>query len=86
VPAPKIELTLAEKAREWAGENILKPGMTGKLVEVVQWALMLKDYDVILIDGIFGDVTKKQIIKFQADMGLVTDGYVGPVTLEALMK
>lgn len=85
-PAPKIELTLEEKAREWAGENIVKPGMTGKLVEVVQYLLMLKGYNVIVIDGIFGDVTKKQVVKFQEDMGLVKDGCVGPVTLEALMK
>lgn len=83
----KVEvITPEEKAREWAGENIVKPGMTGKLVEVVQYLLMLKGYNVIVIDGIFGDVTKKQVVKFQEDMGLVKDGCVGPVTLEALMK
>jgi hypothetical protein len=85
-PAPKIELTLAEKAREWAGENVVKPGMTGKLVEAVQYLLAMKGYNIGVIDGIFGDVTKKQVIKFQGDMGLVDDGYVGPLTLEALTR
>lgn len=86
VPDPKIELTLEEKAREWAGENILKPGSTGKLVEVVQYLLAMKGYNIGVIDGIFGDVTKKQVIKFQEDFRLVPDGYVGPITWEALAK
>lgn len=86
VPDPKLELTLEEKAREWAGENILKPGSTGKLVEVVQYLLAMKGYNIGVIDGIFGDVTKKQVIKFQEDFRLVPDGYVGPITWEALAK
>ena len=36
------------------------------------------------IDGIFGDDTKKTVIKFQQDNGLQPDGIVGPKTLAAI--
>ncbi len=85
-PAPKIELTLEEKAREWAGENIVKPGMTGKLVEVVQWLLTAKGYDPKAIDGVFGPRTRDAVVALQDAYGLVKDGYVGPLTWEALRK
>ena len=85
-PAPKIELTLEEKAREWAGENILKQGSTGKLVEALQVNLILNGFNPRAIDGVFGRYTRDAVIAFQKAKELVDDGHVGPVTWEALMR
>ena len=84
--SPKIELTLEEKAREWAGENILKQGSTGKLVEALQVNLILNGFNPRAIDGVFGRYTRDAVIAFQKAKELVDDGHVGPVTWEALMR
>lgn len=85
-PVPKIELTLEEKAREWAGENILKRGSTGKLVEALQVALIMNGFNPRAIDGDFGPRTRDAVIAFQKAKELVDDGYVGPITWGALMR
>lgn len=57
----------------------LHKGSTGDPVKTVQRILMLE-----LVDGIFGDMTDREVRKFQAAEGLTVDGVVGPRTWTAL--
>jgi hypothetical protein len=56
----------------------LKLGSKGDDVRRVQQLLM--------VDGIFGDLTRIAVTDFQHDKGLATDGIVGPETWQALLK
>lgn len=67
-----------------AWKNILK-GNSGDLVTIIQIALVAHGYD-IEIDGIFGKDTQKAVKEFQKKHGLVTDGIVGPLTMNKLVK
>lgn len=58
---------------------ILRKGSTGDLVRSVQRVLMLE-----LVDGIFGDMTEREVRKFQEAEGIRIDGVVGPQTWTAL--
>lgn len=54
--------------------------------EVVKIQTKLRDLGLYTdnVDGIFGSNTKKAVIQFQRNNGLVADGIVGPKTLAAL--
>jgi len=56
----------------------LKLGSNGDDVRRVQQLLM--------VDGIFGDLTRIAVTDFQHDKGLTADGIVGPETWQALLK
>jgi hypothetical protein len=59
----------------------IKPGDTGEGVKIVQKALGLK------ADGIYGPITKKNVIKFQDNHDIVdSNGIVGPKTWAELIK
>ena len=57
---------------------VYKKGSRGDVVKQIQHALGLK------ADGIFGEITKNAVIKFQKENGLNPDGIVGKKTLNAL--
>jgi peptidoglycan hydrolase-like protein with peptidoglycan-binding domain len=61
-----------------ASARMLKRGMHGPRVKVVQRALHLR------ADGVFGPATKRAVIRFQRRRGLTADGIVGPATWKAL--
>lgn len=54
--------------------------------EVKQIQTVLKDRELYEgnIDGIYGSQTEKAVIQFQKQMGLTSDGIVGPKTLSAM--
>lgn len=54
---------------------LLKKGQKNETVKKLQSALKIES------DGIFGEGTKKAVIAFQKEKGLVQDGVVGPATL-----
>jgi peptidoglycan hydrolase-like protein with peptidoglycan-binding domain len=58
----------------------------GNGVEAIQRALIRKGYDVGSsgADGEMGPNTKRAIMKYQKDNGLVADGKVGPLTAKSL--
>ena len=62
---------------------LLKLGSKGQAVKNLQTNLNKKGYN-LLVDGIFGPVTKKFVCDFQNKNGLVVDGIVGRQTLVAL--
>ncbi len=58
--------------------------MRGPRVKKIQKALSDLGYATGRIDGIYGPQTAHAVTLFQNDRGLVADGEVGPVTLQAL--
>jgi 3D (Asp-Asp-Asp) domain-containing protein len=66
------------------GDMLIKFGMRGEDVQMVQKSLLEKGFYVGEIDGIFGNGTLTAIIEFQRSSGLVADGVVGKETLLCL--
>lgn len=65
--------------------KILKYGSRGPSVELLQLALNRAGFGVLETDGIFGEMTKNAVIRFQASNGLSADGIVGPQTHRSLL-
>ena len=65
---------------------VLKRGLKGEYVTLLQTKLIQKGYDLGKwgADGDFGSQTEKAVKEFQKDHGLVSDGVVGTKTWEAL--
>lgn len=61
-------------------------GMSGSVVQSVQYMLQDTGYLSNGADGIFGDATAKAVKRFQADHGLDADGVVGSQTMAALSE
>jgi hypothetical protein len=60
--------------------KLTKPQMQGDDVKSLQTYLNAHNYNCGIIDGIFGNLTKQAVIKFQLANQLVGDGIVGPLT------
>ena len=56
---------------------LLKPGMEDDAVATVQQLLAARGYYTGDCDGIFGELTKRAVMAYQADNNLETDGEVG---------
>lgn len=65
---------------------LLKSGMYDNAVTTVQQLLATRGYYTGDCDGIFGELTKRAVMGFQADTGLETDGEVGGQTWDKLIK
>ncbi len=65
---------------------ILKQGNTGPYVEMLQLALKRAGYLTGKIDGIFGPLTKSDLIKYQKDYGLLSDGIMGEKTFNSIKQ
>lgn len=66
--------------------GLLKQGMVDMQVTTVQQLLAAKGYYSGDCDGIFGELTKRAVMSYQADCQLLTDGEVGGDTWTALLK
>ena len=64
---------------------LLKPGMEDDAVATVQQLLSARGYYSGDCDGIFGELTKRALMAYQADAGLETDGEVGGQTWAELI-
>ena len=60
--------------------------LQGDDVAEVQRRLSGLGFDPGGVDGIFGDTTHLALAEFQRNMGLVTDGICGPLTLAELTR
>lgn len=79
---------LVEAART-PGDRVLylrHPAYRGDDVRALQARLNLLGFDTGREDGIFGERTHLAVRDFQRNVGLVPDGIVGPVTLEAVLR
>lgn len=65
---------------------LLKQGMEDVSVVTIQQLLAARGYYTGDCDGIFGELTKRTVMSYQADNGLDTDGEVGGQTWAALMR
>ena len=61
-----------------------KLGSTGSEVRNIQSRLKSWGYYSGSVDGIYGNVTMKAVMRFQANNGLTPDGIAGPKTLEKI--
>ena len=64
---------------------LLKPGMEDSAVTTVQQLLAARGYYAGDCDDIFGELTKRAVMAYQADVGLDTDGEVGGQTWAKLI-
>jgi peptidoglycan hydrolase-like protein with peptidoglycan-binding domain len=62
----------------------LRPGDTGRQVEVLQKTLKQLGYYSDVIDGLYGNSTNLAVSKFQKAKGLIVDGVFGTTTKEKL--
>ena len=60
--------------------EVLRLGMRGPLVQMLQLALARAGYYSGEIDGIFGYQTQRAVFSFQSAFGVTSDGVVGPAT------
>lgn len=65
---------------------LLKPGMEDDAIATVQQLLAARGYYTGDYDGIFGELTKRAVMAYQADAGLETDGEVGGKTWDKLIR
>ncbi|MCC0054317.1 MAG: DUF3380 domain-containing protein [Rhodobiaceae bacterium] len=66
-------------------DRLLRLGSEGYRVKALQERLQELGYHT-QADGDYGPATRRQVVAFQADHGLATDGVVGPSTETALEK
>ena len=66
--------------------GLLKEGMEDAQVKTVQELLAARGYYTGDCDGIMGELTKRAVMGYQADIGLLTDGEVGGDTWTRLIK
>lgn len=64
--------------------GVLKYGATGAEVRSLQIALQQAGYYHGSIDGVFGNATRRAVVRFQHEHYLVTDGVVGASTKRVL--
>ena len=62
---------------------VLKIGSKGDFVTIAQGRLVVLGYQIV-IDGIFGEKTKKAVMELQKAKNLACDGIIGPKTWAAL--
>lgn len=64
---------------------LLKPGMEDAAVAAAQQLLYAKGYYTGDFDSIFGELTKRSVMAYQADNGLEADGEIGSQTWGKLL-
>ncbi len=71
------------------GDRLLfrtRPMLRGEDIRELQLRLSRIGFDAGLLDGVFGPDVERALLAFQSEVGLATDGIVGPETLEQLRR
>lgn len=79
-----ILISLLPVVMAYAGQLLLKQGMSGDSVFMLQKQLQLYGYYKDGLDGIFGPNTHNAVVNFQSTHNLTVDGIAGQQTLQAL--
>jgi peptidoglycan hydrolase-like protein with peptidoglycan-binding domain len=85
VAGKRTRAALGRFGRPGFGSRVLKPGMFGFDVSVLQFLLSKRGYPPQALNSKFGPVTEQQVRKFQKKAGLTVDGVVGRQTRAALL-
>jgi len=75
---------LGRLGRPLFGRRVIRRGMVGWDISVLQFLLSRNGVRVRGIDGIYGRATQGAVRRFQGRSGLASDGLVGPATARAL--
>jgi hypothetical protein len=86
VPGPRTRAKLGRLGRPLFGTRLMRRGMVGWDVSVLQFLLARRGVATGGIDGIFGPGTQRAMRRYQGRVGLHVDGVAGPVTRRALVK
>ena len=86
VVGPKTRHALGRFGKPLFGTRVIRPGMVGWDVAVLQYLLSRRRLLATLPDGEFGTRTEAAVIRLQRARGLVPDGVVGPATAHTLCK
>jgi peptidoglycan hydrolase-like protein with peptidoglycan-binding domain len=86
VVGPRTRAKLGKLGRPLFGRRLIKRGLIGWDVSVLQFLLSRRGVPPRGIDGIFGRNTLGAVRRFQSRRGLVVDGLVGPATRHALTR
>lgn len=86
IVGPKTRRALGRWGRPLFGTRVIKPGMKGWDVAVLQYLLSRRRLLRTSPDGQFGPRTEAAVLHFQRARGLVPDGIVGPVTAHRLCR
>jgi Putative peptidoglycan binding domain/N-acetylmuramoyl-L-alanine amidase len=81
---PKLQAEVAKKLGISLTSAVIKMGSKGPIVRELQAKLKEKGFNAGVIDGIFGDMTRKMVIAFQISKNLTPDGVVGAETRKLL--
>jgi hypothetical protein len=84
VVGPRTRAKLGKLGRPLFGKRMMRRGMIGWDVSVLQFLLSRRGARASGVDGIFGRNTLNAVRRFQSRRGLVVDGLVGPATRQAL--
>ena len=68
------------------GSRMLKRGMVGFDVSVLQFLLAKRGFPLAYLNSNFGVATHRRVLQFQRKMGLPADGVVGKKTRAALIR
>jgi hypothetical protein len=71
---------LGKLGRPYFGQRVIKRGMVGWDVSVLQFLLAAYGFDVGTLDGRFGPQTQAALVAYQERRHLVPDGIAGPAT------
>jgi hypothetical protein len=75
---------LGRLGRPFFGQRMVKRGMVGWDVSVLQFLLATHGFDVGTLDGHFGPLTQSALVAYQKERHLVPDGVSGPTTRASL--
>jgi peptidoglycan hydrolase-like protein with peptidoglycan-binding domain len=84
VVGPRTRAKLGKLGRPLFGKRMIRRGMVGWDVSVLQFLLGRRGARPRGVDGVFGRNTLTAVQRFQSRRGLVVDGLVGPATRQAL--
>lgn len=86
IAGPRTRSKLGRLGRPTYGKRMIRRGMVGWDVSVLQFLLARRGVAAGGVDGIFGPGTLNAVRRYQARSGVSADGIVGPVTRQALQK
>jgi len=84
IVGPRTRAEMGRLGRPDFGRRLIRRGMVGWDVSVLQFLLARRGTGIRGIDGIFGPNTLGAVRRFQSRRGLAADGVVGPATRHAL--